>query len=234
MTGPFVTRALGRGLAAGFGALQALRHPRPIHSRGIILEGDIRWVAGSARSGVSWIDAQPAGRSAPVIGRLSRSLGLPAPVPDILGLALRVETGEGTADLEFASTGSGLPLRFALLPHTRPSAATFGILLPYRGTSGPVLLRAKPLGTPLPPGGAALDDALTRADWRLQLSFASTAGPWRPFAVITLRRARDQTDALRFDAGTRLLPGAGMYRWVRALRQPSYDRVQRGRRSLSR
>jgi hypothetical protein len=60
------------------------------------------------------------------------------------------------------------------------------------------------------------------------LFFASPRGRWHPFAILTLRRAAGRSDDLRFDAGRRMLPGARMDEWIRAVRQPSYDRVQRG------
>ncbi|MFS0867515.1 hypothetical protein AB3M83_09325 [Microbacterium sp. 179-B 1A2 NHS] len=227
MTPMFPARAAGRALRAGFALLQRFRHPRPIHSRGLLLDGAVHWITDAPQSGIAWIDEPPRQRSAPVVARLSRSVGLPSPLPDVLGLALRVETSDGPADIEFASTGVGVPLRFALIPHRRASRASYGTLLPYRGTRGPVLLRARPLGPPLPSGGRQLERALSAEDWRLGLFFASPLGRWHPFAVLTLRHAPDRPDELRFDAGSRMLPGARMDGWVRAVRQPSYDRVQR-------
>lgn len=159
--------------------------------------------------------------------RFSRSLGLPAPFPDVLGLALRVETPEGTADLEFASTGSGVPLRFALLLRVCPSPGVYGTLLPYEGARGSMVLRARSLSPRLPADRTGLQAALRAASWWLELSHATPRGPWHPFALVELRSV-DAPDEMRADAGRRLIPGARMPRWVRALRQPSYDAVQRG------
>ncbi|WP_242435637.1 hypothetical protein [Microbacterium sp. AISO3] len=217
---PFA-RVAGTLLRGFFGALLVLRRPRPIHVRGTMLSGTIRWVGPDRRSGVSWIDDPPVAGETPVVARLSRSLGLPDALPDIFGLALRIpgdpeSPGDGAADIEFASTGRGVPLRYALLPLRRPDRARFGILLPYRGRRGPVLLSA-----------TTVDGGPDAADWRLVLSFASPFGPWRPFALVRLRRAAWPDGQPRFDAGRRVLPGARVYPWVRALRQPSYDRVQR-------
>lgn len=225
-----IAHGIGSVLRVLFRGLHAVRRPRPIHTRGVMLTGHVEWVRPATAdrpSGIAWVDAPPPARRSPVVARLSRSIGLPAPLPDIIGLAVRVETDDGDADIEFASTGTSVPLRFALLPHRRPSRARFGILLPYRGTHGPVLLRARTLGPPLPSGGAELDRALEANPWRLGLFHATPLGPWHPFAVLTLRRASDQTDTRRFDAGRRLVPGARAYAWVRAVRQPSYDLVQR-------
>ncbi|MEV8240025.1 hypothetical protein AB0O90_07315 [Microbacterium testaceum] len=85
-----VARTLGALLATGFGVLQRLRTPRPIHSRGVVLRGEMRWIPDAEPAGVAFIDDAPPG-PVPVVARVSRSLGLPAPLPDIIGLALRVD-----------------------------------------------------------------------------------------------------------------------------------------------
>ncbi|WP_146752022.1 hypothetical protein [Microbacterium sp. SMR1] len=216
-----LARGAGMLLRGFFGALLMLRRPRPIHVRGTMLTGTVRWVGPERRSGISWIDEPPQSGEAKVVARLSRSVGLPDALPDIYGLAVRL-SGESASpevdagDIEFASTGRGVPLRYALLPLRRPERARFGILLPYRGRRGPVLLSA-----------TTVDGSPDAADWRLLLSFASPLGSWRPFALVRLTRAAWPGEQPRFDAGRRVLPGARVYPWVRALRQPSYDRVQR-------
>src|SRR4051794_8155051 len=106
--------SVGRMLRALFEAILLLRRPRPIHARGRVLEGELTWIPGAARSGIRWIDEPPNG-AAPVVARLSRSLGLPPALPDIIGLALRVDAGGRPADIELASTGLGIPSRFLLL-----------------------------------------------------------------------------------------------------------------------
>ncbi len=222
----------GRILRRVFAAMLVLRRPRPIHARGELFDGSIRWLRGPRGTGLGWVDDPEPGHAVPVRARLSRSLGLPDGLPDIWGLALRVpgSDAEGAhadlaaadaadaadAHVEFASTGAGVPLRFALVPHRRPERARLGILLPYRGSRGPVLMLARTIA----------GDPHHRLGWRLLLSTASPLGRWRAFAELELRPSSDQGDALRFDAGRHPLPGSEVYPWVRALRQPSYDRVQ--------
>lgn len=228
---PFA-RPVGSALAAAFGLAQLLRHPRPIHSRGVVLSGEMRWIPDAAPSGVAFIDDAPSG-PVRVVARVSRSLGLPAPLPDVIGLALRVDTGtwgpggEGVADIELASTGWNVPGRFALLPHRRPERARLGTLLPYRGRRGPVILIARTRS-----GHPAASDprelpGREGAVWTLTLAHAAPAGRWHPFAVVELCLHPDQDDRrLRFDAVRRPIPGTRVYPWARALRQPSYVRVQ--------
>ncbi|MFF0909391.1 hypothetical protein ACFWZW_01730 [Microbacterium enclense] len=220
-------RGLGELLGAAFQVLQRARHPRPLHPRGAILSGELRGIPDAAPAGIRWIDDAPSG-PVPVIARVSRSLGLPAPLPDVAGLALRFEADGRPADVELASTGWHVPARFALLPVRRVERARFGTLLPYRGERGAVLLGARTLsGRPPATDPRELAQADPAAGWTLTLGHARAFGPWHPFARLTLRLDPDQDDrGLRFDAVRRPLPGAGVYDAVRAVRQPSYVRVQ--------
>jgi len=263
-----VSRTLGSLLARAFGVLQRLRPPRPIHSRGVVLRGQMRWIPDATPAGVSFVDDAPPS-PVPVVARVSRSVGLPAPFPDIIGLALRVDVGAWghrrpdagawpvddpdaetapgrpgsagrarlmtepcgavpqVADIELASTGWNVPARFALLPRRRAERARLGTLLPYRTPRGAVLLVARTsAGRPPATDPRELASASDTA-WILTLGHATPAGPWHPFARLELRLDPDQdARGLRFDAVRRPIPGARAYGWVRALRQPSYVRVQ--------
>lgn len=221
-----LARASGAVLDRVFAAVQRLRHSRPIHDRGVVLSGILRRIPDAAPSGIRFID-DPAQGPVPVVARVSRSLGLPAPLPDVIGLALRLDIGGTACDLELASTGWRVPGRFALLPRRRPERAHFGSLLPSRGRRGPVVLMARTRSGRAP----ATDPRELRRDddavWSLVLAHATPAGRWHPFALVDLRADPDQDDSgLRFDTVRRPLPGARTYPWVGALRQPSYLRVQ--------
>lgn len=225
-----VAAVVGRALGAGFAALVAVRRPRPIHPHGVLLQGTLQRTGSGMRTGIAWID-EPGSTPVPVLARASRSAGVPAPLPDVIGLAIRFEGDDGPADLELASTGAGWPSRFWLLVHRSPSRAHLSTLLPYRSPSGPVLIAAQ-TATPddLPTTPHGLGERLEREPWRLRLLVARPRGSWHAFAELELTRAPGPLDPLlRFDAGTRVLPGAEQYEWVRRLRQPSYERVQRER-----
>ncbi|MFF7684260.1 hypothetical protein ACFZA2_16040 [Microbacterium sp. NPDC007973] len=227
-----LARAIGSALSAAFGLLQRVRHPRPIHSRGVVLSGEMRWIPDAAPSGIAFIDDAP-GSPVRVVARVSRSLGLPAPLPDIIGLALRIDVDGTACDLELASTGWNVPGRFLLLPHRRPERARLGTLLPYRSPRGAVLLIARTgAGRPAATEPRLLDaarGASRSSSWILTLGHATPTGPWHPFAHLHLRLDPDQDGrGLRFDAVRRPIPGARSYAWVRAARQPSYARVQPG------
>lgn len=228
---PVVSPVVGRVLEGFFGAVLRVRRPKPIHAHGVALRGTVTWPPRRHASGVAWVDAPP---DVPVhvVGRVSRSLGLPPPLPDVVGLALRIGGPGGAdqpADLELASTGFGVPSRFWLAPHRSPSRARLGTLFPVRGVHGPVLLCARTVKPrDLPVGLDELADRLEREPWRLLLYWAPPGGRWRAFADLELAHDPGPRDVqLRFDTVEHPLPGAGSYDWVVAVRQPSYRRARR-------
>lgn len=222
----FLASVVGVTLRGVFAALTLIRRPRPIHARGVVLTGTLRGLPPARDSGIAWVDDVAA--ATPVTVRVSRSLGLPSALPDILGFAARIHADGGPADLELASTGSGVPWRFALVPRRSVARATLGTLLPYRGAHGPVLLAARTESpSDLPADLADLVDTLRERPWHLGLFYATPVGHWERFATVTLDAGTTDDDAsLRFDAVRRPLPGAGSYRWARLARQPSYLWVQ--------
>ena len=136
--------AAGVAFAALFKVLKTLRPDRPIHPAGVALTGTIERSPGTTGSGIRWIDSPG---SEAVTARLSRSIGTPPEWPDILGLAIRITTETGHADLLLASTGMSRAGRWFLTPHRTASTSAFTSLMPYKGTNGPVLLAARPAST---------------------------------------------------------------------------------------
>ncbi|HEV7624339.1 MAG TPA: hypothetical protein VGO26_09390 [Amnibacterium sp.] len=226
------TRIAGRALAALMGALLRIRGPRPIHTTGVLLSGRISWRPPSTvTSGIAWIDARGSGTPPAVTARFSRGAALPAVLPDVLGLAVRGTTRDGPVDLLLSTTGFRMPGRFVLVPRRTPGGAWFSILMPYRGTHGPVQVAARSRTPPeLPARMADLHDRLLREPWRLELLFASPAGRWHRFAdlELTALEGRIDGDAPRFDAVRHPPPGAGTYGWGRRLREAAYARARRG------
>jgi hypothetical protein len=202
----------GQVLRAGTGALAALRTAdKPLHPGGDVLHGTLTRPGEAAGSPSRWLEEPGID---PVLVRLSRAVGLPAPAPDIFGLALRVPLTDGAhGDVLFASTGLGALTRFTLSAGRTPYSRPMTTLLPYRTPSGPVLL------------GALFVEPTVVA-----LSWARLRGPWTRFGTIDLPDPPSGEDAaISFDPVLNPLPGLGSYRWVRRLREPAYLTARRSR-----
>lgn len=199
-------------LRAAIGVVDAVRPAaKPLHPRGAVTRGVLERFGSPVASGVAWLD--DAGTD-DVVVRWSRAVGLPAPSPDVFGLAVRVELGGGRhGDLLFSTTGTGPLTRFALVPAFTPQRA-MTTLLPYRTAGGPVLLRAVPQG-----------------ERAVELSWAHGMGAWQPFG--TLRLDQPTTTAadadVTFDPVVNPLPGLAPYDWVTRLREPAYRSARRAR-----
>jgi hypothetical protein len=123
------------------------RGRKALHPRGEVLEGLIGRRGAVGRTGAVWLDEAGTNH---VAVRFSRSLGLPAPHPDILGLALRIPTQPGQfGDVLLATTGTGHIGRYVCCGGTPPWAAAYTSLFPYKTATGPLLLAAIP--TPASP-----------------------------------------------------------------------------------
>jgi hypothetical protein len=185
---------------------------RALHPKGEVGPALLRRQPGATPSGVAWLDDPD---DVPVQVRLSRSVGLPTRLPDILGLAVRVPVAAGrVGDLLLATTGTGSIGRFVLRPARDPHGAAYTTLLPYRTPSGPLVLAAFPV-------------ASTPAVF--QLAWARGTGPWNAFATLEMEGADGVDSARPFDPVRNLLPGLDAYDWASRLREPSYAASRRAR-----
>ncbi|MDQ3905986.1 MAG: hypothetical protein M3300_11230 [Actinomycetota bacterium] len=80
------------------------------------------------RWGVSWLDDP--GSDVGIV-RFSRAAGLPAPAPDVLGLALRLHATGTQHDLLLATTGMRPGWRHGLVARRHALRVPYGSLLPY-------------------------------------------------------------------------------------------------------
>ncbi|HEX7166352.1 MAG TPA: hypothetical protein VF230_05155 [Acidimicrobiales bacterium] len=200
-------------VGAGLGALSFVRRARVFHPTGAAFQATVDVQGDRVPDGLA-----PHGRHRAVV-RLSRGAGTPEPMPDILGVAVRILDAHGAGghqDLLLASSGAPPVLRHALLPAIAFGTSFFSSLLPYRtGDGRVVVLGARPLWTgtqageqqgstePLAPTAtlADVEAALESAKLRLELVVAEPARPWQPFATIDVgRRLGDaEAESLRFN-----------------------------------
>jgi hypothetical protein len=177
-----------------------------------VVRGTLHRVGGEEQSGVTWLDRPGQDH---VLVRQSRAVGLPAPLPDVWGLAVRVPSdGAHVGDLLFATTGLGRLTRYTLTVARSPYGRPMTTLLPYRTPAGPLLLCA------------VLD-----AEGTIGLSWAVGTGAWHRFADIRLEQeaVAEPDPQLSFDPLRHELPGLENYGWVRRLREPAYRTARRSR-----
>ncbi|HLV73668.1 MAG TPA: DUF1990 family protein [Vulgatibacteraceae bacterium] len=230
-----VTRAVTAAFARTFALAARLRGGRPLHPRGLVVDAVLDLHGTSRYWGVPLLDSAAELRGT---ARLSRAAGLPAPLPDVLGLALRwlqPETAEeaaggpgggaaaedgAIAELLLATTGTSLLGRRLLYPMTRWSPAFYGSLLPYRAGDQRVLLGAAARTGPVPARPADLAHALERGPLLFDLVVATEFGGWERFGELRLTGPvrSDETAPMRFDPARhpiRDLPPSGLLQQVR-------------------
>ncbi|WP_395575819.1 phosphodiesterase [Streptomyces sp. BK79] len=202
-----------------------------LHPYGVLCTGTLT-VTGRADAswGVPWLD-RPGSYAATV--RWSRALGLPRPLPDGLGLAVRVEDTDGLGnalDLLFTSSRRGRLGRH--LPLARPNAlkGPYSTLLSYRVGERDRVLAAFPVG----PTGDALPtlwQELVRRPVRFDLRAAAPDEPWTTFASLSLGavHAAPATSTVSYDPYARSLPGLRPTGRLRRLRDAAYAGSRRGR-----
>ena len=204
-----VGRVCGAGLASAIGVVAAVRNvPKPLHPRGRYTRATVTRFGSSEVSGVPWLDEK--GTTAAVV-RHSGAIGFPLGMPDIQGLALQVDAEGGRAHLLFATTGLGRVTRYLLTGSTRIDGRPYTTVLPYRASSGSILLALEP------------QTATT-----MRLLWAHGSGHWHAFGSLALTDPYDGPP-ISFDPMQMTLAELVPYPWVRALRAPAYRVARRHR-----
>src|SRR4051795_5757389 len=148
-----VDATVGRAAAAVFAGASYARGKRSLHSDGRSFEA-VMTIVPVRPFGARLLDQPDEHRC---VVRLSRAVGLPEHVRDILGLAVRVLDVEGQTrqDLLFSTVaGEGRVGRHVLAPARSFTEQPLSTLLPYRTTDARVTLLACGGGRPPPPAGA--------------------------------------------------------------------------------
>lgn len=133
-----------------------LRHRKLFHPRGVLMSGRLERTAPEGE-GLPLV-------SGPIIGRVSKALGAPGRLPDIGGLAWRMETPEGSGkwDILLASVVHGPLSRAVLRPILGWTGSEFSTLMPLAHDDELWWLRARITST-IDGGGLALTDITRRA-----------------------------------------------------------------------
>ncbi|MCF6514006.1 phosphodiesterase [Blastococcus sp. MG754427] len=220
---PDLAAAAGRLVAGPLGAVAGWRRGRPIHPRGAVLDAVLERHGAEPPLGVPWLDGS--GTTGAVI-RFSRGAGLPAPLPDVLGLAVRLPGDDDEpVDLLLSTSGRG-PLARRVPVLRSDAAATYGSIMAYRSAAGPVRLAAFPDVAPLPSD----PEPVAAAAGTVQFTLAVAPGVqgWRPFATLRTTGAHGPLDTgLRFDAVRHPPPGLVADGPLARFREPAYLTARR-------
>lgn len=198
--------AAGRALAVGLGTVALLRRGKPLHPRGEIHRALVEVTdplpgAGPFAGSTGTYDG---------LGRHATAMGLPAPLPDVDGLALRFPVDGRDADLLFAATGTGRWTQHVLAPHRSGATVPLTTLLPFETGAGRLVLGLFPTG----------------AGYDLRVSPGS--GPWRPLGRVSLAPLDvEDPHELRFDPIRNAPPGLDVHPALVRLRDPAYVAARR-------
>lgn len=208
-----VTALVAEGLGAGFRAVARRRAGPALHPRGTVARAVVHRDGLAEPIGVPWTD-EP-GRDAAVV-RLSRAVGLPRLLPDVLGLAVRIDPDGQPADLLLSTAGRARVARHLLWPRWDHRRACYTTITPYRAPAGPVLLAAFP--------------AAARAGRPVfHLAVAAPAGQWRRFGRLELDGTGTGDADLAFDPVRRPIPGLALPEPLATLRAATYRASREGR-----
>lgn len=171
--------------------------------------------------------------------RFSRGASLPEPLPDVLGLAVRICDAHGPGADQDILVGSSLDLpvgRQLLLPTIGFRGTTLSSVLPYRlGQGGIFWLGARvcdPAGAPLV-RLSGLRQAIDAGEATLTLRYARRFGGWRNFADVTFNGdlSQEDSDALAFNVDENTGGGIEPAGFFQALRRHAYAASQAARSS---
>ena len=229
---PVVDATAGTVSALAFGALTALRRRRIFHPSGIAVEATLD-IDGGGSTGAALFDERGRRRC---VARFSRGAGTPEPLPDILGLALRVLDAPGPdtcQDFLFVTSGSAPLVRSALLPAQGYADRHYSSVLPYRVGERTVFIGARPLLSSgmSPRTFDELADALADARLRFVLEIAEPTGEWEPVGTVEFGRRLTEPEAegLQFNVFN-AADGIEPVGFLNTIRKKAYAGRQRARR----
>jgi hypothetical protein len=195
------------GLTTGglLAAVSAVRGGKAVHPDGVSYRARLAMDGAAHAPAASELLSTPAER--PAIVRVSRSLGLPRPLPDLLGMSIRVPDayGPGRHQDFLLVTSIDLPvLHHVFLPAADAQQRPFSSSLPYRAGDRTFLIGIVPDPSSPRLGGDDEFDRLARAaatgSLRFQLAVAPLEGRFRRVGVLHLESLLPPSlDALRFN-----------------------------------
>jgi hypothetical protein len=224
---------------ASFGALlaagSALRRGKVVHPHGVVFEARLAVTGAPAAPAAATLLSAPAEHSALV--RFSRSLGLPRPLPDLLGMSIRIPDayGPGRAQDFLLVTSADLPLAHHIfLPARDTQQRPYTSALRFRAGAEQFLVGVLPRAdSPRPGGGDELERvraAAATGALRFDLAVSPVFGRFTPVAELRIgAQLPERFDALCFQPwkGGGGLEPVGVLNRMRRYAYPMSDRAWR-------
>jgi hypothetical protein len=229
---PRVPAPVAAASASLFGLASRIRGKRCLHPHGVGFEATF-----SVDRPARYADAELLGtqRTWPAVVRLSRGVGLPPSVPDVLGLAVRIEDAYGRdrhQDFLLVSSARGPVWQHLILPGPAGFGGhSYSSVLAYRIGADLRIVGAEPVGVGARERiGLAQLRAEPRPEIGFELTLATLGGRWEGVARLEFGARLDdaRAEALAFNpwnTGAGIVP-AGPFM---GLRRPSYVGSQQGR-----
>jgi hypothetical protein len=221
-----VPRLAGQAVAVPLAALARRRSDKPMHPDGAVLDGVLERTGARPPIGVPWLD-EP-GRD-DVVVRLSRGVGLPSALPDLLGLAVRIPGDGRPVDVLLSTTGVGKVGRWVPVPR-RDAAVPYTSIMGYRSDAGTVRLAALPAPRRLSADPERQAAEVTRRPVAFRMAAAVGGGGWQAFARLELTEpVRPLDPDIRFDAVLHPPPGLVADGPLARFRRPAYASARAAR-----
>ena len=207
-----LSRVASPPVALALAAVAGARRGKAVHPDGVVHEATLVVSGSDAAPHGARLFAEPGEHLA--IVRFSRSIGLPRPLPDLLGLSIRLPDVYGAGrhqDLLLVSSADLPIVHHVFLPSGDVQARPYTSSLPYRAGGATFLVGALPHPeSPRPEGRDEFDrlDKAAALGLRLRIAVSPVMGRFRPVAELRVgARLPRSVDALRFHPGN---SGGGM------------------------
>lgn len=197
--------AAGFGIGGALAGLAALRRGKAVHPHGAVYDAELVVERQNGDLGRTKLFGGNASHRAWV--RFSRSLGLPRPLPDLLGMSVRVLDVYGAGghqDFLMVSSVDAPVVHHLFVPAADVQQRPYSSSLPYRAGERSLLVGAVPRAdSPRPEDGNELEKlaaAAATGGLVFDLAVAEMWGRFRPVAELRVRGPLPpEADALRFN-----------------------------------
>jgi hypothetical protein len=231
--------AAGWVVSGVLAAVAGARRGKAVHPHGAVHRATLRVPGAPAAPRAARLFSERGEHDA--IVRFSRSVGLPRPLPDLLGMSIRVVDAYGTGrhqDLLLVTSVDLPVLHHVFVPAGDVQDRIYSSSLPFRAGEERFLVGALPRGGSPRPDGRDELDRLRRAaetgELRFDLAVARLQGRFQPVAELHVgERLGPALDALRFNpfnCGGGMRPSGVLNRWratAYPLSQAAWRRTER-------